>query len=85
MTMIEQIARASHEFFRPIYKLPPFDELPEDAKSTMFQHAKAILEWLPEELPMPLYDAAKHYCYEDTDPDKVWAAVIKAALAEKPA
>lgn len=43
MNLIERVARASHDFFRPIYKLPPWEEIPPDAHSMALQNAKAIL------------------------------------------
>ena len=93
MTMIEQMARASHEFFRPIYGLPPFDELPPDAKSTMFQHAAAILAGMREppaslkrfDAPggdVVIWDATCHYC---GGAKFIWQAMIDKAIEEKPA
>lgn len=48
MNLIEKAARASHEFFRPIYKLPPWEEIPKDAQSMALQHAKAVLSAIRE-------------------------------------
>lgn len=86
MTMIEQMAEASHEFFRARFNLPPFAELPPDARSTVFQHMRAILD----KMDMPtreMVTAAFPFAgpgWRDAVPD-LWRAMLDAAKAEKPA
>ena len=82
MPMIETIARASHEFFAPIYRLPPFDDLPAESKSVMFQHAKAILAKM-EAPPAAIQTVAISSINYDVA--EVWQMFIKACLEEKPA
>lgn len=80
MTTIETIARASHEFFQPIYGLPPFDALPADSKSVMLQHAKAIL--VAMEPPPPAIQAVSISSI-NYGGEEVWQMFIKACLEEK--
>lgn len=80
MTMIETMARAAHEFFRPIYKLPPFDDLPADAKSTAFQQAKAVLTGMKASSPAIERVSTSAVSYTNDD---IWRMFIDACLAEK--
>lgn len=82
MTMIERVARASHDFFRPIYMLPPFDDLPEASKSVMFQHARSILAAM--EAPSPAIEAVRTASI-DYGSGEVWRMFVKGVLVEKAA
>lgn len=86
MTMIETIARASHDFFAPIYKLPPFDDLPAESKSVMYQHAKAILTAMrePSQAMADGVDAGP-VKGSGSDACAFWRALVDTALEEKPA
>lgn len=89
MSMIEQVARASHAFFQPIYKLPPWEQIPPDAQSLALQHAKACIAAMrepPESMKkfdtpsgdVINFDAMCHYCGGHKF---AWESMIDAAVA----
>lgn len=81
MTLIEAMAKASHEFFRGVYAgLPPFEDLPLDARSVTLQHAKAILAAME---PPPAAIQTVSISSIDYTNTEVWQMFIKACLEEK--
>lgn len=87
MTMIEKMARASHEFFRPIYNLPDFDTIPDDAKSMAYQHARAVLGGMdaPSEAMLSALtpDGIPGPSLHQEECRQFWHGMIEAAKAEK--
>lgn len=87
-SMVERVARASHEFFRPLYKLPPWEDIPDTHKSVGLQHARALLATMRESTPGMWPAGGRTQPVEpwnDLEPEMwariQWAAMIDAALS----
>lgn len=94
MSMLDQVAKASHDFFRTQYTLlPPWDELPPEAQNLGRQHVAAILTAMRDPTESMTIAGGEQIDFDEFSPDATqfmrrqatycWNRMIDAGLAGK--